>query len=82
MASNRIGFDLRSVSLGTAGVAFFSLKRDAVAFAKANGWTATDVSYAWNRFNAFFVVCQPVCDDLRILRKDGTLFQMPNPGRS
>lgn len=80
MTTKRNGFDLRGIDL--APVAFFTLKRDAVAFAKSCGWSARDVSFAWNRFNAFFIVCQVVGEDIRLVRKDRSTLDLPNPGRS
>lgn len=82
MATSKNGFDLRALHLGEKNVAFFALKRDAVAFAKSCGWSPRDVSFAFNRFNAFWVVAQVICDDLRILRKDGGVLDIPHPGRA
>ena len=40
-------------------IAGFALKRDAVAFAKQQGWSARDVRRAWTVFCTSWVVAQP-----------------------
>lgn len=72
--------DLKFLHIGEANIAAFARKSDAVAFARANRWTPSDVFQAYNRFNIFWVVGQVFVDDMIIATKGGasTTIQFPD----
>lgn len=73
--------NLTSIHKGEYQIAAFALKRDAIAFAKRHGWRAKDVSLAYNRFCAFYVIGQGIGTDVcRLVRKDGSVVDLPHPG--
>lgn len=71
--------DLRQFNLSATGIAAFAKKADAVAFAKASGWSPANVGWACNRFWMFFVVSQVLDTDgtRRILLKDKAWIDVP-----
>lgn len=52
--------DLTHINLGATNVFAKALKRDAQAEAKRRNWNSYDVVQAFNRFNIFWVIGEPV----------------------
>ena len=73
--------DLRSIHLGQHNIAAFANKRDAIAFAKAGRWTASDVIRCYNRFNIFWIVGQYFVV-WRVATRDGGVAEFTIPDRS
>lgn len=52
--------NLTHINLGASNVFAKALKRDAQAEAKRRGWWSADVVHAYNRFNVFWIIGEPV----------------------
>ena len=63
------------------GVATFTRKADAAAFARRCGWLQQDVIRAADRFFIFYVVGQSGnSETIRLLAKDRSVIEAPHPG--
>jgi putative heme iron utilization protein len=67
-------------STDQANIATFNTKRQALAFAKSQGHLPLNVHSAANRFWQFWAIYQESGEILLIVRKDGTILELPWPG--